>query len=156
MRAVVQRVRGASVDVRAGGGLFVRRGEIGAGLLVLLGVENGDTPADADWLAGKISALRVFEDGDGKMNLSVLDVRGGVLVVSQFTLFGNVRKGSRPSFNRAAPPAAAIPLYEMFADKMSAVLGADVPMGEFGAMMNVSLVNDGPVTIILDSKNKEI
>lgn len=156
MRAVVQRVRSASVDVRAADGAFVRKGEIGAGLLVFLGVENGDTSADADWLVGKISALRIFEDADEKMNLSVLDVRGGVLVVSQFTLFGNVRKGSRPSFNRAAPPAVAIPLYEMFAAKMSAVLGADVPTGEFGAMMNVSLVNDGPVTIILDSKNKEI
>lgn len=155
MRAVIQRVKGARVDISDGA---ARRtsGEIGAGLLVLLAVANGDTSDDVDWLAGKISALRIFEDADGKMNLSVLDTRGGALVVSQFTLYGNVRKGSRPSFNRSAPPSVSIPLYEEFLAKLSAVLGREVSHGEFGAYMEVTLVNDGPVTIILDSKNRDI
>ena len=155
MRAVIQRVKSALVDILEGG---ARRtsGEIGAGLLVLLAVANGDTSDDVDWLVGKISALRIFEDAGGKMNLSVLDVGGDALVVSQFTLYGNVRKGSRPSFNRSAPPPVSMPLYEEFLAKLSATLGRAVPHGEFGAYMEVSLVNDGPITIILDSQNRDI
>ncbi len=155
MRAVIQRVRSAKVEILEEQGSRVS-GEIGKGVLVLVAVANDDTSDDVQWLASKIAVLRIFEDDAGKMNLSLLDVGGEALVVSQFTLFGNVRKGSRPSFNRSAPPSISIPLYEDFLSKMSDVLQKPVPSGEFGAMMNVSLVNDGPVTIIIDTKDKDI
>lgn len=150
MRAVVQRVKSASVSV---GGNVV--GEIGAGMLVLLGVENGDSERDVEWLVSRLARVRIFDDGEGKMNLSVRDVGGNALVVSQFTLFGSMKKGSRPSFNRAAVPAQAIPLYEKFVAELSAALGETVPTGRFGAMMDVALVNDGPVTLVLDSRAPE-
>ena len=155
MRAVIQRVSSAGVEVRGEGGARLS-GAIGAGLLVLAAVENGDTGADADWLAAKIVSLRVFEDDAGKMNLSVADVGGEILAVSQFTLFGNVKKGNRPSFNRSAPPSAAAPVYEKFLSALERLLGKPVPRGEFGAMMDVRLVNDGPITIIIDTKTRDI
>jgi D-tyrosyl-tRNA(Tyr) deacylase len=146
MRAVVQRVSQARVVV---GGQVV--GEIGRGLLVLLGVTHADTPAQADWLAEKIVGLRLFPDAEDKMNLSVAEVKGSVLVVSQFTLYGDCAKGRRPSFVAAAPPEIAVPLYERF---IEAVKGQGVPVatGRFGAMMQVELSNDGPVTLIVESK----
>src|SRR5581483_1601753 len=147
MRAVVQRVRSARVTVDE-----ALVGEIGHGLLVLLGVANGDTAADARWLAEKICALRIFEDDEGKMNRSVVDVAGGVLVVSQFTLLASTRKGTRPSFNDAAKPELALPLYEAFNRCASAALGRPVATGRFAAMMQVALVNDGPVTLVIDSR----
>jgi len=150
MRAVVQRVSRASVSVD---GNVV--GKIGAGLLILLGVETGDTDADLAWLVSRLARVRIFDDGNGKMNLSVCDIDGNALVVSQFTLFGSMKKGSRPSFNRAAVPAVAIPLYEKFVAELSAALGKNVATGRFGAMMEVSLVNDGPVTLVLDSRLPE-
>ncbi|MGF0069229.1 D-aminoacyl-tRNA deacylase [Candidatus Spyradosoma sp. SGI.093] len=150
MRAVVQRVKRASVS--ADGSVV---GAIGKGMLILLGVEAGDTEADADWLATRLARVRIFEDADGKMNLAARDVGGSALVVSQFTLFGTMRKGSRPSFNRAAVPAEAIPLYESFTAKLSALLERPVPTGRFGAMMDVELVNDGPVTLTLDSRRPD-
>jgi len=155
MRAVIQRVRSAAVDILDATSQY-RSGEIGAGVMVLLAVENGDTVDDAQWLAAKIAALRIFEDSDEKMNLSLKDVDGQALVVSQFTLYGNTRKGSRPSFNRSAKPDISIPLYEKFCELLEAQLCKKVPRGVFGAMMNVSLINDGPVTIIIDSKNKDL
>lgn len=145
MRAVVQRVNRASVTV---GGRTV--GRIGAGLLVLLGVGRKDGPSDADFLARKISNLRVFEDSGGKMNRSVKDIEGGMLVVSQFTLYGDCRKGRRPSFVDAAPPESATALYAHFVDRVHQE-GVAVQTGRFGAMMRVSLVNDGPVTLIVES-----
>jgi len=145
MRAVIQRVRRASVVV---GDETV--GAVGAGWLVLLGVAPADTAAEAVWLADKVAHLRAFEDDAGKMNRSVLDVGGGVLVVSQFTLLGDTRKGRRPSFTGAAPPAVAEPLYERFAAELRAV-GLPVATGRFGADMRVELVNDGPVTFVLES-----
>ena len=150
MRAVVQRVKRASVS--ADGSVV---GAIGKGMLILLGVEAGDTEADADWLATRLARVRIFEDADGKMNLAARDVGGSALVVSQFTLFGTMRKGSRPSFNRAAVPAEAIPLYESFTAKLSALLERPVPTGRFGAMMDVELVNGGPVTLTLDSRRPD-
>ena len=144
MRVVVQRVSRASVRIA---GETV--GAIGRGLLVLLGVTHEDTLADVHWLAEKTVGLRVFDDGEGKMNLGVTDVAGSVLVVSQFTLYGDCRKGRRPSFIQAAPPDIAVPLYEAFIDAMRA-LGVPVETGRFGAMMDVELVNDGPVTLILE------
>src|SRR5215471_6444008 len=145
MRAVVQRVSRCKVTVE---GRIV--GEIGAGLLVLLGVGKADTEAAADYLAEKIIGLRIFEDDAEKMNLSVLDKRGQVLVVSQFTLYGDVRRGKRPSFDAAARPEEARRLYEYFVERIRAA-GLDCETGEFQAMMDVELVNDGPVTIIVDS-----
>lgn len=145
MRAVVQRVSKASVTVS---GRVV--GEIGLGLLVLLGVSKEDAQADADYLAEKIAGLRIFEDADGKMNQSVLDVGGAVLAVSQFTLYGDVRRGRRPSFDDAARPAEARALYEAFASQIRR-RGLRCETGEFQAMMSVALVNEGPVTILLDS-----
>jgi len=150
MRAVVQRVSSARVTVAA-----EITGEIGHGLLVLLGIAQGDSDADAAWLAEKIAALRIFEDSEGRMNLSVRDIAGGLLVVSQFTLFASTRKGTRPSFNDAARPDAAIPLYEAFLQHAATALGREVAAGRFGAMMQVALVNDGPVTLIVDSRNRE-
>lgn len=144
MRVVVQRVSRASV--RVGGDVV---GEIGRGLLVLLGVAHADRADEARWLADKVVGLRVFEDADGKMNRGVADVGGGVLVVSQFTLYGDCARGRRPSFIDAAPPEIAIPLYEAFIEAVRAQ-GVPVATGRFGALMQVELVNDGPVTLILD------
>lgn len=145
MRAVVQRVSRAKVTVKA-----EITGEIGPGLLVLLGVAKQDTRADADYLAEKIIGLRIFEDDDSKMNLSVADAGGTVLVVSQFTLFGDVRRGKRPSFDAAAPPPLARELYEYFVEKIRAA-GLRCETGRFQEMMAVEFVNEGPVTILLDS-----
>lgn len=150
MRTVIQRVTSASVAIEA-----EAVGEIGMGLMILLGVTPEDTMADADWLVGKISRLRIFDDANGVMNLSVLDAGGEVLVVSQFTLMASYRKGNRPSYIRAASPDVAVPLYEYFVDKLQQALGRDVPTGRFGADMQISLTNDGPVTIVMDSKNPE-
>jgi D-aminoacyl-tRNA deacylase len=146
MRAVVQRVRTASVTVGER-----RVGSVGQGLLVYLGVGTGDAEKDLDYLVGKVAGLRIFSDEQGHMNRSVLDVGGGALVVSQFTLFGDVRRGKRPSFTEAMAPDEANALYGRFCERLSA-LGVSVARGEFGAMMMVSSVNDGPVTILLDSK----
>jgi D-aminoacyl-tRNA deacylase len=145
MRAVVQRVSRAKVTVNGG-----ITGEIGPGLLVLLAVGTGDTHADADYLADKIIGLRIFEDSGGKMNLSVVDSAGAVLAVSQFTLYGDVRRGKRPSFDAAAPPQQARALYEYFVDKIRAA-GLRCETGRFQETMQVELVNEGPVTILLDS-----
>ncbi|MBS1852208.1 MAG: D-tyrosyl-tRNA(Tyr) deacylase [Acidobacteria bacterium] len=145
MRAVIQRVRRAQVTVDG-----EITGAIGAGLLVLLGVGGEDAESDADYLAEKISGLRIFEDANGKMNLSLLDVGGALLVVSQFTLYGDVRKGKRPSFDAAAPPQKARELYEYFVQKVRGA-GTACETGRFQAEMQVELVNDGPVTILLDS-----
>ncbi len=150
MRAVLQRVSSAQVTV-AGDTI----GEIGPGLLILLAVAQDDTATDGEWLAQKIAALRIFEDDAAKMNRSLVDIDGSALVVSQFTLLASTRKGNRPSFNDAAPPALAIPLYEQFVARLSAVLGRPVATGRFGAMMDVALVNDGPVTLVLDSRQRE-
>lgn len=150
MRAVIQRVKEASVTIDG-----TISGAIGKGILILLGVESGDTATDLEWLVSRLARLRIFEDGQGKMNLSIRDVGGDALVVSQFTLFGTMKKGSRPSFNRAAVPSEAIPLYENFVTSLSEALGKPVPTGRFGAMMDVALVNDGPVTLILDSRRPE-
>jgi len=145
MRAVVQRVSRAKVTVKEW-----TSGEIGLGLLVLMGVGHGDTEADATYLADKIAGLRVFEDEDGKMNLSVVDVGGSVLAVSQFTLYGDARRGKRPSFDGAAPPEQARRLYELFVERVRA-LGLPCETGRFQEMMQVELVNEGPVTILVDS-----
>ena len=145
MRAVIQRVKSASVTVE---GKVVS--EIGKGLLVFLGVAQEDTPADVDYMASKIANLRIFEDDEGRMNLSILDIGGEALVVSQFTLYGDCRKGRRPSFIHAARPEKADPLYQAFMDEISR-LGVPVKAGIFQAMMDVELINDGPVTILLDS-----
>jgi D-tyrosyl-tRNA(Tyr) deacylase len=148
MRALVQRVSSASVFVDG-----AITGAIDRGLLVLLGIKNGDTEADAKYLAEKCSALRIFEDEQEKMNLSVRNVGGKILAVSQFTLYGDTRKGNRPSFVEAAPPAIAEPLYNLFVRELRALLGADtVATGVFRAMMDVHLVNDGPVTLLIESK----
>lgn len=148
MRAVVQRVTSATVSVD---GKVIDT--IGHGLLILLGVKNGDAESDAKYLAEKCSSLRIFDDADGKMNLSVKDVGGSVLVVSQFTLYGDARKGNRPSYGDAAPPAISEPLYQYFVQQMRTMLGEEkVATGIFRAMMDVSLVNSGPVTIIVESK----
>jgi D-tyrosyl-tRNA(Tyr) deacylase len=150
MRAVVQRVSEASVTI--GGAVS---GQIGRGVLVLVGVEAGDTPADAEWLAAKIVALRIFPDDEGKMNRSVVDTGGEALVVSQFTLHASTKKGTRPSFVRAAPPEEAVPLYERFLAEVEQGLGRPVARGVFAADMQVALVNDGPVTIVIDSRSRE-
>lgn len=149
MRTVIQRVSRASVTI---GG--VCKSSIGKGLLVLLGVGEDDGQEDIDWLVRKITAMRIFDDEDGVMNLSIMDVCGEVLVVSQFTLMASCRKGNRPSYIKAARHEISIPLYEDFCRKMSEQLGKEIGTGEFGAMMDVSLINDGPVTIILDSKDR--
>jgi len=146
MRAVVQRVSRAKVTI--GGDVS---GEIGAGLLVLLGITGSDTPEQARWLAEKVVSLRIFNDADGKMNRDLAEVGGAALIVSQFTLYGDCRKGRRPSFIDAAAPPLALPLYEAFINAVKA-LGIPVATGQFGADMQVELVNDGPVTLIVDSK----
>jgi D-tyrosyl-tRNA(Tyr) deacylase len=150
MRAVVQRVASASVSIEGG-----IHGSIGKGLLVLLGIGPQDTPSDAEWLASKIARLRIFPDEAGQMNRSVIDSVGEILVVSQFTLFASTRKGTRPSFNDAAPPALAEPLYQRFNAACETALGRPVATGRFAALMQVSLVNDGPVTLLIDTCLKE-
>lgn len=150
MRTVIQRVTSASVSI---GGEVV--GEIGKGVMLLLGITPEDTQQDADWLVGKVSRLRIFDDANGVMNLSLQDIEGEALVVSQFTLMASYKKGNRPSYIHAAPPAVAIPLYEYFVAQLQQALGRPVPTGRFGADMQVSLTNDGPVTIVMDSKNPE-
>ena len=149
MRAIIQRVRKASVSIDG-----VAKERIGAGLLVFLGIGTEDGESDVDWLSRKIPRLRIFPDDAGLMNRAVLDCGGEILVISQFTLFGNLRKGTRPSFNRAAPPEVAIPLYEALLTALEGHLGKPAKSGEFGAPMQVELVNDGPVTLILDTKEK--
>ncbi|MBR1928000.1 MAG: D-tyrosyl-tRNA(Tyr) deacylase [Bacteroidales bacterium] len=150
MRAVIQRVSSASVTI---GGVV--RSSIGNGLLVLLGVGHEDGSDDIDWLVRKIAGLRIFGDESGVMNRSVVEVGGDALVVSQFTLMASTRKGNRPSYIRAAGHELAVPLYEAFCSSLSEALGRPVGTGEFGADMKVALVNDGPVTICIDTKNKE-
>lgn len=145
MRAVVQRVTRAKVTIEG-----KVNGEIGVGYMVLLGVDEKDTEKDLDYIVEKLTGLRIFEDEEGKMNRSILDVQGSILLISQFTLYGDARKGRRPSFIRAARPDVAIPLYEAAIARLSRVL--PVQTGEFGAEMQVELVNDGPVTILLDSE----
>jgi D-tyrosyl-tRNA(Tyr) deacylase len=150
MRAVIQRVSRASVTIKE-----KIKSEIAAGLLVFLGIEESDNDADVEGLSKKIVQLRIFNDDNGIMNLSVLDVGGSILAISQFTLYAKTRKGNRPSYIRAAPPDVAIPLYNSFVSNLSKLLGKDVATGEFGAMMQIELINDGPVTIIIDTKEKE-
>ena len=150
MKAVIQRVSRA--DVVVSGNTI---SEIGEGLLILLGIEPSDTQEDIKWLSNKIANLRIFNDENGVMNLSILDRDGEVLVISQFTLHASTRKGNRPSYIKAAKPDVAIPLYEQFVSQLQADLGKKVGTGIFGADMKVSLLNDGPVTIIIDTKNKE-
>jgi D-tyrosyl-tRNA(Tyr) deacylase len=146
MRTVVQRVSEASVRIDG-----QTTASIGHGLLVLLGIHVTDTPEQVTWMAQKVAKLRIFEDVEGKMNLSVSDVVGQILVVSQFTLYGDARKGNRPSFIDAARPELAVPLYEAFKKEVASASGCEVVAGVFGADMKVSLVNDGPVTIVIDS-----
>lgn len=150
MRIVAQRVSRASVTI--GGQL---KSAIGLGMMVLLGIEEADNEDDVDWLCGKLTKLRIFDDGNDAMNLDINQVGGSFLVVSQFTLHALTKKGNRPSFIRAARPEQAIPLYELFVKRLHEVSGREVLTGEFGAMMEVELINDGPVTILMDSKRKE-
>ncbi|MBE6210038.1 MAG: D-tyrosyl-tRNA(Tyr) deacylase [Rikenellaceae bacterium] len=150
MRLLVQRVRRAAVEI--GGEEFSR---IGQGLLVFVGIEAADGDEDIEWLVKKLLGLRIFDDEQGVMNLDVRQVKGEVLVVSQFTLHASTKKGNRPSYIRSAPEAVSRPMYERFVARVEAELGRRVPTGEFGADMQVSLINDGPVTIWIDSKNKE-
>ena len=150
MRAVVQRVSHASVTIEGN-----VKSEIGNGFLVLLGIEDTDTDEDIQWLSGKIARMRVFEDENQLMNLSLDDVHGDILLISQFTLFASTKKGNRPSFIRAARPEKAIPMYEAFIKQLQSEFQGKVLTGEFGADMKVSLLNDGPVTIVIDTKNKE-
>lgn len=150
MRVVIQRTTSATVSISGQATASISRG-----LLVLLGIAEGDTAEDVEWLVGKIARLRIFADGEHEMNRSVSDIDGEILVVSQFTLHASCRKGNRPSFIGAARPEVAIPLYETFVEQLSAAIGKPVPTGQFGADMQISLVNDGPVTIIIDSKLRE-
>ena len=150
MRVVIQKVTQASVSIE---NQIVA--SINKGLLVLVGIEDGDTNEDIAWLSSKIVNLRVFDDDKGVMNLSVKEVEGEVLIVSQFTLHASTKKGNRPSYIKAARPEVAIPIYEAFIKQVESLLGIRVPTGQFGAMMQVSLCNDGPVTILIDTKNKE-
>ena len=150
MRTVIQRVQHASVTIDG-----TVKSSIGKGYLLLLGVEESDTSEDVDWLVRKVAALRVFDDENGVMNRSILDVQGEALVVSQFTLYASYKKGNRPSWFRAAIHEISVPLYEEFCSKLSEALGKQVGTGEFGADMKVELLNDGPVTICMDTKNKE-
>lgn len=150
MRVVLQRVTHASVEIDG-----ALHSQIGRGLLVLLGIEPVDTQEDADWLVKKIAALRIFDDENGVMNRNVVDVDGQVLVVSQFTLMASYKKGNRPSYIRAARPEVAVPLYEYFVEQMAKTTGKPVETGVFGADMQVSLLNNGPVTITMDTHNKE-
>jgi len=150
MRVVIQRVSSASVTIAGR-----MTGRIGPGLLVFVGIEAADTATDGEWLAQKLVKLRIFADDAGQMNKSVADITGGVLLISQFTLHASTQKGTRPSFNQAARPEHAKSLYEQFIAQLATALGRPVATGEFGAMMDVALVNDGPVTLIIDSKQRE-
>jgi D-aminoacyl-tRNA deacylase len=150
MRAVIQRISKASVKTK-----MAILSSISEGLLVLIGIEEADGPEDVEWLSNKIIQLRIFDDANGVMNLSITDTGGEMIVVSQFTLYAKTKKGNRPSYVRAAPPAIAIPLYEQFVSRTSELLGKKVGSGEFGAKMEVTLINDGPVTIIIDTKIRE-
>jgi D-tyrosyl-tRNA(Tyr) deacylase len=150
MRVIVQRVSEASVTIDG-----QVKAEIGQGLLVLLGIEASDEKEDRDWLIRKIINMRIFNDEEGVMNLSMTDINGDLIVVSQFTLHASTKKGNRPSYMKAAPPAEAEEHYELFKTEMTEAIGKPIQSGEFGADMKVRLINDGPVTIIMDSKNKE-
>lgn len=150
MRAVIQRVKSAKVDIDNS-----TIAEINHGVLILLGVEAADTAEDIEWLSGKISRLRIFDDEQGVMNLDINQVAGSALVVSQFTLYASTKKGNRPSYIRSAPEPISRPMYEQFVSSLEQKLGTKVQTGEFGADMQVWLINDGPVTIIIDTKNKE-
>lgn len=150
MRFVIQRASEASVTIE--GTIY---SSIQKGFLVLVGIEETDTKEDADWLCSKLISMRVFSDADDKMNLSLQDINGEILLVSQFTLFASTKKGNRPSFIRSAKPDVAIPLYEYCIAQLSSLLGKPIKTGQFGADMKVALVNDGPVTILVDSKNRE-
>ncbi len=151
MRAVVQRVSWAHVTVEG-----KRTSEIGKGLLILLGIEDADTQEDIEWLSRKIANLRIFNDGDGVMNKSVIEEGGDAIVVSQFTLHASTKKGNRPSYIRASKPEMAIPLYEAFVGQLEGQLSRKVGTGIFGADMKVALLNDGPVTLFIDTKNKDL
>jgi D-tyrosyl-tRNA(Tyr) deacylase len=150
MRAVIQRVTKASVTVEE-----KITGAIENGLLVLLGIEDADSDEDIEWLSGKIVNLRIFDDANGVMNISVKDIDGDILLVSQFTLHASTKKGNRPSYIRASKPGFAIPMYEKMITRLEQYLGKKIQTGIFGAMMKVELLNDGPVTIVIDTKNKE-
>lgn len=150
MRIVIQRVKHSSVTING-----TIKSQIGKGFTILLGIEEADNSEDIDWLCKKIIGLRVFDDEEGVMNKSIMDIQGEILVVSQFTLMASYKKGNRPSYIRAAGHSTAIPLYEEFCNKLSNQLGNEVKTGEFGADMKVELLNDGPVTICMDTKNKE-
>jgi len=150
MRAVIQRVSSASIRIDNSDA-----GSISGGMVILIGIDRTDTPEDVTWMSHKCAGLRIFEDAENKMNRSLLDIGGDALIVSQFTLFGNVKKGFRPSFNHSAAPDLAIPLYEKFVEEMRAQIHGRLLTGKFAAYMEVSLVNDGPVTILLDSKAKD-
>lgn len=150
MRIVIQRVKEASVSIS--GRL---KSQIQGGMLILLGIEEADTQEDIDWLCRKIIGLRIYDDENGVMNRNIMDAEGDIIVVSQFTLFASTKKGNRPSYIRAARPETAIPLYDAFCHHLTTLLGKPIGTGEFGADMEVSLINDGPVTICIDSKNKE-
>ncbi|MCK5065781.1 MAG: D-tyrosyl-tRNA(Tyr) deacylase [Bacteroidales bacterium] len=150
MRAVLQKVSGASIIINRD-----TSRKIGKGLVILLGIEESDTREEIGWLSGKISRLRIFDDSEGVMNLSVTDVNGEIMVVSQFTLHASTKKGNRPSYIKAAPPKTAKILYEAFIAQMELVIEKPVITGEFGAYMQVNLTNDGPVTIMIDTKNRE-
>lgn len=150
MRLVIQRVSHASVTING-----VCKSAIKEGFIILVGIEEADTKEDADWLCKKVIGLRVFDDENGVMNKSVMDINGEILIVSQFTLMASTKKGNRPSYIRAAGHETAIPLYEYFCSEVSKALGKEVGTGEFGADMKVELLNNGPVTILIDSKNKE-
>ncbi len=150
MRTVIQRVKYASVTIDG-----TVKSSIGKGMLVLLGIGNADNEQDIDWLSGKIAALRIFDDENGVMNRSVVDIDGEILVVSQFTLMASTKKGNRPSYIHAARPEVSVPIYEAFCETLSKAIGKPVQTGEFGADMKVELLNDGPVTICIDTKIKE-
>jgi D-tyrosyl-tRNA(Tyr) deacylase len=150
MRVVLQRVSEASVTIEG-----QIHGSIGNGMLILLGIEHDDETSDADWLIQKVIGMRIFSDQEGKMNYGINEVNGSFLLVSQFTLHASTKKGNRPSYIRAARPEQAVPLYEYFLRELGSAHGAKIETGQFGADMKVSLVNDGPVTIIIDSKNRE-
>ena len=151
MRGLIQRVNYASVQIEN-----QIKSKIGPGLLVLLGIEEEDNQEDIQWLSNKISQLRIFEDEQGQMNFSINDVNGEIMVISQFTLHAKTRKGTRPSYSRAAKPDTAIPLYEQFIKQIGNDIGKEVKSGEFGAYMKINLENDGPVTIMIDTKNKSL
>lgn len=150
MRTVIQRVKSAAVKVNDN-----ITGEIGVGLLIFVGIEDADNEEDIEWLSNKLINLRIFNDGEGVMNVNVMDAGGNMLVVSQFTLHASTKKGNRPSYIKAAKPEISVPLYEKFVSRLSQLTGKTIATGIFGADMQVQLVNDGPVTIIIDSKNKE-